>query len=52
MDFAWTKKGGWQYYVHHEDITAAVTVPMPDRTMAQITHRAADDAQNTLGVVT
>jgi hypothetical protein len=52
MDFAWTKKGGWQYVAHHEDITAAVTVPMPDRTTASITHQAADDAQKMLGVVT
>ncbi len=52
MDFAWTKKGGWQYVAHHEDITAAVTISMPDRTMASITHQAVDNAQMTLGVVT
>jgi hypothetical protein len=52
MDFAWTKKGGWQYVAHHEDITAAVTVPMPDGTTAPITHQAAEDAQKMLGVVT
>jgi hypothetical protein len=51
MDFAWTKKGGWQYVMHHEDITAAITVPMPD-TMSPITHQAVDNAQNMLGVVT
>jgi hypothetical protein len=38
--------------MHHEDKTAAVTVSMPDRTMAPITHQAADDTQKTLGVVT
>jgi hypothetical protein len=52
MDFAWTRNGGWQYVVHHEDITAAVTVPMPDGTTAPITHQVAEDAQTTLGVVT
>jgi hypothetical protein len=52
MDFAWTKKGGWQYVVHHEDITATITVPMPDGTMSPITHQAVDNAQKTLGVVT
>jgi hypothetical protein len=38
MDVAWTKKGGWQYVAHHEDMTAAITVPMPDGTMSPITH--------------
>jgi hypothetical protein len=38
MDFAWTKQGGWQYVAHHEDITATVTVPMPDGATALITH--------------
>jgi hypothetical protein len=52
MDFAWTKIGGWQYVAHHEDITAAVTVPIPDRMTALFTHQAADNAQKTLGVVT
>jgi hypothetical protein len=52
MDFAWTRNGGWQYVAHHEDITATVTVPMPDGAMAPITHQAADKAQKTLGVVT
>jgi hypothetical protein len=52
IDFAWTKKGGWQYVPHHEDITAAIRVPMPDGTMSPITHQAVDDAQKTLGVVT
>jgi hypothetical protein len=50
LDFAWTKKGGWQYLAHHKDETA-VRVPMPDSTVAPITHRAVDDAQKTLGVV-
>jgi hypothetical protein len=45
MNFAWTKKGGWQYVAHHEDITATITVPMPDGTMSPITHQAVDDAQ-------
>jgi hypothetical protein len=52
LDFAWTKKGGWQYVAHHKDETAVSTVPMPDNTVAPITHRAVDDAQKTLGVVT
>ena len=52
IDFVWTINGGWQYVAHHEDITAAVTVPMPGRTMAPITHQAEDNAQKTLGVVT
>ncbi len=52
LDFAWTKKGGWQYVAHHEDETAVITVPMPDGTMAPIKHRAVDDAQKMLGVVT
>jgi hypothetical protein len=52
LDFAWTKKGGWQYVAHHEDETAVITVPMPDGTVAPIMHRAVDDPQKTLGVVT
>jgi hypothetical protein len=52
MDFAWTIKGGWQHVAHHENITAAVTVPMPDRTTAPITHQTVNDAHKTLGVVT
>ncbi len=52
LDFSWTKKGGWQYVMHHEDETAVITVPMPDGTMAPIKHRAVDDAQKMLGVVT
>ncbi len=51
MDFVWTRKGGRQYIAHHEDNTAAVYVPLPDGTMSVIAHRAADDAQKTLGVV-
>jgi hypothetical protein len=46
------KKSGWQYIAHHEDITAAITVLMPDGTMSSITHQAVDDTQKTLGVVT
>jgi hypothetical protein len=46
------KKGRWQYVAHNEDETAVITVPMPDGTMALIKHRAVDDAQKTLGVVT
>jgi hypothetical protein len=52
LDFAWTKSGGWQYVAHHEDDAAAITVPMPDGTMAPIAHKVVDDAQKTLGVVT
>jgi hypothetical protein len=46
------KKGGWQYVAHHEDITAPISVPMPDKTMSPITHQAVDDAQKVLEVVT
>jgi hypothetical protein len=49
MDFACTRKGGCQHIAHHEDNTAAVYVPLPNRTMSVIAHRAADDAQKTLG---
>ncbi len=52
LDFAWTKKGGWQYIAHHEDETAVITVPMPDGTMASIKHGAVDNAQKMLVVVT
>jgi hypothetical protein len=52
LDFAWTRKGGWQYIAHQEDETAVIRVPMPDSTVTPITHRAVDDAQKTLGVVT
>jgi hypothetical protein len=52
LDFAWMAKGGWQYIAHHKNKSAVVTVPMPDGTMAPITHLAADNAQKTLEVVT
>ena len=52
IDFAWTRKGGWQYIAHHEDEGAAVFVPLPDGTMPLISHLAINDAQKTLGVVT
>jgi hypothetical protein len=52
LDFAWTAKGGWQYIAHHEDGRAGITVPMPDGTVAPISHKAVDDAQKMLGVVT
>jgi hypothetical protein len=52
MDFAWTRKGGWQYIAHHKDKGAVVFVPLPDGTMAPISHLAVNDAQKTLGVVT
>jgi hypothetical protein len=52
LDFAWLAKGGWQYIAHHEDGRASITVPMPDGTAAPISHKAVDDAQKTLGVVT
>ncbi len=52
IDFAWTQKGGWQYIAHHEDASAALFVPLPDGTMAPISHLAVDDAQKTLGVTT
>jgi hypothetical protein len=52
LDFAWSAKGGWQYIAHHEDGRAGITVPMPDRTAAPISHKAVDDAQKTLGVMT
>jgi hypothetical protein len=50
--FAWSAKGGWQYIAHHEDRRAVITIPMPDGTAVPITHKAVDDAQKTLGVVT
>jgi hypothetical protein len=52
IDFAWRQKGGWQYIAHHEDEGAALFVPLPDGTMAPISHLAVDDAQKTLGVTT
>jgi len=52
IDFAWAQKGGWQYIAHHEDEGAAWFVPLPDGTMAPISHLTVDDAQNTLGVIT
>jgi hypothetical protein len=52
LDFAWSAKGGWQCIAHHEDERAGITVPMPDGTAALISHKAVDDAQKTLGVVT
>jgi hypothetical protein len=52
IDFAWTQKGGWQYYAHHEDKGAALFVPLPDGTLAPISHLAINYAQKTLGVIT
>ena len=52
IDFTWTRKGGWQYIAHHEDEGAVVFVPLPDGTMAPISHLTVDNAQITLGVVT
>jgi hypothetical protein len=52
IDFAWTQKGGWQYVAHHEDVGAAVYVPLPDGRRAPISHLAVDVAQKTLGVTT
>jgi hypothetical protein len=52
LDLAWSNKGGWQYVAHHEDGAAVITVPRPDGTAAPIAHKAVDDAQKTLGVVT
>jgi hypothetical protein len=52
LDFAWLEKGGWQYIAHHEDGQASITVPMPDGTAAPISHKAVDNAQKMLGVVT
>jgi hypothetical protein len=51
LDFAWTAKGGWQYIAHHDKKSAMFTAPMPNGTMAPITHLAVDNAQKTLGVV-
>jgi hypothetical protein len=45
-------KGGWQYIAYHDDKSTVVTIPMPNGTMAPITHLAVDNAQKTLGVVT
>ena len=52
IDFTWTRKGGWQYIAHHEDEGAAMFIPLPDGTMAPISHLAVNDAQKTLEVVT
>jgi hypothetical protein len=52
IDFAWTRKGGWQYIAHHEDKGAVVFISLPDGTMAPILHLAVNDAQKTLEVVT
>jgi len=52
IDFAWTQKGGWQYITHHEDEGTALFVPLPDGTMAPISHLTVDDALKTLGVIT
>ena len=52
IDFASTQKGGWQCIAHHEDECAALFVPLPDGTMAPISHLAVDDAQKTLSVTT
>jgi hypothetical protein len=52
IDFAWTQKGGWQYVAHHEDVGAALYVPLPDGRRAPILHLAVDKAQKTLGVTT
>jgi hypothetical protein len=38
------EKRGWQYVAHHKDETAVIMVPMPDGTVAPITHRTVDDA--------
>jgi hypothetical protein len=35
IDFAWTRKGGWQYIAHHEDEGAAMFIPLPDGTWHQ-----------------
>jgi hypothetical protein len=52
IDFQWTWQGGWQYIGHHEDETAAVFVPLPNSLTAPIQHRAVDNAQKTLGIIT
>jgi hypothetical protein len=52
INFTWTRKGGWQYIAHHEDKGAAMFVPLPDGTMAPISHLAVDDVQKSPGVVT
>ncbi len=52
IDFQWTWQGGWRYIGYHEDETAAVFVPLPNGTLAPIQHRAVDDAQKTLGIIT
>ncbi len=51
IDFQWTRCSGWRYIGYHEDEMAAVFVPLPDRTLAPIQHRAVDDAQKTLGII-
>jgi hypothetical protein len=50
--FQWTRQGGWRYIEYHEDEMAAVFVPLSNRTLAPIQHRAVNDAQKTLRIIT
>jgi hypothetical protein len=52
MDFQWTWQGSWQYIGHHEDETASMFVLLPASATAPIQHRAVDNAQKTLGIIT
>ncbi len=52
MDFQWTQRGGWQYIGHHKDEPASMFVPLPNGLRAPIQHRAVDNAQKTLGIIT
>jgi hypothetical protein len=52
LDFVWMAKRGWQYIPQHDDKSTVVAVPIPNGTMAPITHLAVDNAQNKLGVGT
>jgi hypothetical protein len=52
IDFQWTWQGGWRYIGYQEDETAAVFVPLPNGMLAPIQHRAVNDAQKTLGIIT
>jgi hypothetical protein len=51
MDFQWTQRGGWQYIKHHKDESALMFAPLPNGSRALIQHRAVDNAQKTLGII-
>jgi hypothetical protein len=52
MDFQWTRRCGWQYIGNPENETASMFVLLPNGLTAIIQHRAVDDTQKTLGIIT